>query len=61
MHACVCMCVVVGMYKGVLVGDPRRPGMSEPSEELKAVVTYLVWIPGIEPGSSRRAARALNH
>ena len=52
----------VGMYKGVPVGDPRRPGMSEPPElELKAVVTYLVWVPGIEPGLSGRAARALNH
>lgn len=62
MHACVCMCVVVGMYKGVPVGDPRRPGMSEPPElELKAVVTYLVWVQGIEPGSSGRVASALNH
>ena len=58
----MCLYVFVGMYKGVPVGDPRRPGMSEPPElELKAVVTYLVWVPGIEPGLSGRAARALNH
>lgn len=56
------MCVVVGIYKEVKVAGPPRPDMSEsPELELKAVVTYLVWIPGIEPGSSRRTASALNH
>lgn len=49
MHVCVCLCMIVGIYKGVQVGDPWRPDLSEPPElELKAVITYLVWVLGIE-------------
>lgn len=62
MHVCVCMSLSVGMYKGVQVCGPLRPAVSDPLElELKAVVSYLMWVLGIEPGSSGRAKSALNH
>ena len=36
--------------------DPLRPEL-----ELQVIVSYLLWVPGTEPGSSARAVHVLNY
>ena len=39
----------------------RNKGPDPLEVELQKVVGHLLWVLGIKPGSSERAARALNH
>lgn len=55
---CVCSCIYTRMCAGTHRGEKASDHLKL---ELQLVVSCLIWVMHMEPESSARAARVLNH